>query len=119
MPRGRSRKIFLEVRQGLLDILKAGRLAVDFGGGLDGAGFQRDAKTQSAILHQLAIIGEAVKRLSPEFRSRCPAIPWKSVAGMRDKLIHAYDAVDLEEVWKIVTVELPHLIEVLAPLEPK
>jgi len=81
----------------LLDILRAARLAVVFIGGLDQSTFLNDLKTQSAVLHQLLVLGEAVKRLSEEFRTSHPAIPWRMVAGMRDKLIHAYDAVDLDK----------------------
>jgi len=91
----------------LLDILKAARLAIEFKGQTDKAEFLADLKTQSAVLHQLLIIGEAVKRLSPEFRGAHPEVPWKLIAGTRDKLIHFYEGVDLDEVWKMVTADLP------------
>jgi uncharacterized protein with HEPN domain len=81
-------------------------------------GFLGDAKTQSAVLHQLLIVGEAVKRLSPEFRAAHPAVPWRLIAGTRDKLIHFYEGVDLEEVWKMVTSDLPQLIRQIEPLTP-
>ncbi len=80
----------------VLDILKAARLAVAFKGDLDKV-FLIDAKTQSAIVHQLLVLGEAAKRLSDAFRVQHAQIPWKMIAGMRDKLIHEYDDVDLEE----------------------
>jgi len=54
---------------------------------------------QDAVIRCLEILGEATKRLSPEFRCRHPDLPWRALAGMRDVLIHAYDQVDLEEVW--------------------
>lgn len=85
----------------VLDLVRAARLVVEFRGTLDKPAFLSDLKTQSAILHQLLIVGEAAKRLSDAFRAAHPTIPWKLMAGMRDKLIHAYDEVDLEEVWKI------------------
>ena len=72
----------------LLDILKAARLAVEFKGAAEKADFLEDAKTQPAVLHQLVVIGEAVKRLSPELRAAHPELPWKLIAGTRDKLIH-------------------------------
>jgi uncharacterized protein with HEPN domain len=78
-----------------LDTLKAARLAVEFKGTADKDAFLADAKTQSAVLHQLLVIGEAVKRLSPEFRAAHPEVPWKLIAGTRDKLIHFYEGVDL------------------------
>ena len=102
----------------LLDILKAARLAIEFKGPADKAEFLRDPKTQSAVLHQLLIIGEAVKRMSPEFRAAHPEVPWKVIAGTRDKLIHFYEGVDLEEVWKMVTADLPQLIRQIEPLAP-
>ena len=102
----------------LLDILKAARLAVEFKGAAEKADFLEDAKTQSAVLHQLLVIGEAVKRLSPEFRAAHPEVPWKLIAGTRDKLIHFYEGVDLEEVWKMVTSDVPQLIRWIEPLAP-
>jgi uncharacterized protein with HEPN domain len=103
----------------LLDMLKAARLVVAFKGNLTEKAFLRDVKTQSAILHQLLVIGEAVKRLSEEFRARHAEVPWVRIAGMRDKLIHAYDAVDLDEVWKTVTKDIAPLISFLEPLVPQ
>jgi uncharacterized protein with HEPN domain len=102
----------------VLDILKAARLAIEFKGSADKAAFLADAKTQSAVLHQLLVIGEAVKRLSPEFRAAHPELPWRLIAGTRDKLIHFYEGVDLEEVWKMVTSDLPGLIRLIEPLAP-
>ncbi len=102
----------------LLDILKAARLAIEFRGSADKADFLSDTKTQSAVLHQLLIIGEAVKRLSLQFRAAHPEVPWKLIAGTRDKLIHFYQGVDLEEVWKTVTSDLPQLIRWIEPLVP-
>lgn len=59
----------------LLDILKAAHMAIEFKGPAEKAEFLQDAKTQSAVLHQLLIIGEAVKRISPEFRRPIPKCP--------------------------------------------
>jgi uncharacterized protein with HEPN domain len=103
----------------LLDIGRAARLIVDFVGGSTREGFLQDAKTQSAVLHQLLIIGEAVKRLSKESRAAYPAVPWSPMAGMRDKLIHAYDEVDLEQVWETVARDIPELLRELEPLLPQ
>jgi uncharacterized protein with HEPN domain len=62
--------------------------------------------------------GEAVKRLSEDFRVAHPEIPWRFVAGMRDHLIYAYDAVDLEEVWRVVQRDLPDLLADIEPYLP-
>ena len=103
----------------LLDMLKAARLAVEFREGMDKRAFLNDPKTQSAILHQLLVLGEAAKRLSQEFRERHQKIPWKKITGMGDKLIHEYDNVDLDEVWKTARSDIPQLIKQLEPLTPR
>ncbi len=103
----------------ILDILKAARLAIEFKGPADKAEFLEDAKTQSAVLHQLLVMGEAVKRISPEFRAAHPEVPWKLIAGTRDKLIHFYEGVDLHEVWKMAISDLPELIRHIEPLAPR
>ena len=64
--------------------------------------FMVDNKTQSSVLYQITIIGEAARRLSGEFRDRHSDIPWHLITGMRNKLIHEYDDVDLHEVWKTI-----------------
>ena len=95
------------------DILGAARLVIEFLGGLDEDGFYDDPKTQSSVIHQILIVGEAVKRLSSPFRQAHPELPWQAMAGMRDQLIHAYHEVDLSEVWKTATFDLPVLLRQL------
>jgi uncharacterized protein with HEPN domain len=102
----------------LLDIAQAGQRVLEFTAGLDNAAFLDDVKTQSAVLHQLLVLGEAVKRLSPEYRSQHAEIPWTLMAGMRDQLIHGYDTVDLEQVWKTATQDVPDLLTWLEPRLP-
>lgn len=102
----------------LLDIERAGRLALDFVRGLRRDEFLADAKTQSAVLHQLLVLGEAVKRLSAAFRAAHAETPWALMAGMRDRVIHAYDAVDLGEVWKTLEQDIPALLRSIAPPRP-
>jgi len=94
----------------LLDLERAARLIIDFTRGMDVEDFLDDVKTQSAVLHQLLVLGEAVKRLSPAFRGRYPNIPWSLIAGMRDNLIHEYDTVDLDEVWSTAERDVPRLL---------
>ncbi len=100
----------------LLDIAIAAERIVDFQQGLSDRDFLRDAKTQAAIQHQLMIMGEAVKRLSMEFRVQHPDIPWSAMAGMRDRLIHNYERVSLEIVWATATAAVPELLAQLRPL---
>ena len=69
--------------------------------------FRSDTKTQDAVIRGFEIIGEATKRLSPAFVAAHPEIPWKRIAGMRDKLIHDYFGVNLDIVWDTVTGVIP------------
>ncbi len=98
---------------------QAARLALQFVEGVDESSFLEDDKTQSAVLHQLLVIGEATKQVSPEFREENAPVPWRLMAGMRDKLIHEYDNVDLHEVWRAATRDVPELLSQMEPLLPE
>ena len=71
--------------------------------------FLADRMRQDAVIRKLEIIGEAVKNLSAQIRQERPEIPWKRIAGMRDRLTHGYFGVDLSLVWVAVERELPTL----------
>jgi uncharacterized protein with HEPN domain len=71
--------------------------------------FFSDGKTQDAVIRNIEILGQAVKGISDDTRALEPAIPWRKVAGMRDKLIHEYFGVELGLVWDVVEEELPVL----------
>ena len=103
----------------LLDLAKSARLIIQFAQGLTPEDFIEDVRTQSAVLYHIEVIGAAVKRLSPSFRAAHPSISWSAIAGMRDRLIHQYDTVDLEEVWSVVNQDVPDLLQYLAPLLPR
>jgi uncharacterized protein with HEPN domain len=94
----------------LQDITNAAQLIAAFVVDFEKDAFLDDWKTRSAVLYQLTVVGEAVKRLSAEFRAAHTQIPWSLMAGMRDHLIHAYDLVDWDEVWKTATKDIPDLL---------
>src|SRR3989344_4783046 len=71
--------------------------------------FMKNRMRQNAIIRELEIIGEAVKNLSPEFIEKYKTISWSDIARTRDKLIHHYFGVDLNEVWSIIKDDLPKL----------
>jgi uncharacterized protein with HEPN domain len=95
----------------LLDILTAARLVIKFMEGVDRERFERDELVQSGVIRQIELMGEAAKHLSEEFKAKYPEIPWKKMAGMRDILIHAYDYIDLDEVWNAVQFSIPDMID--------
>lgn len=71
--------------------------------------FEGDELIRTYIVHHLQIIGEATFKLSPEFRSRHPEIPWPKMMGMRHILVHDYFRVDLNIVWGVTQTDLPEL----------
>jgi uncharacterized protein with HEPN domain len=71
--------------------------------------FFSDRKTQDAVIRNIEILGQAVKGISDGTRALEPEVPWRQIAGMRDKLIHEYFGVDLALVWDVVERELPVL----------
>ncbi len=72
--------------------------------------FSRDHKTQDAVIRNIEIMGEATKSLSEKAKTENADIPWKSIAGTRDKLIHDYFGVNIDIVWNIVKQDIPDLL---------
>lgn len=93
----------------LKDILAAIESIEGFIAGMDLDTFRTDDKTTSAVMRKLEIIGEAVKQIPDEIRQKHSKVPWKEMAGMRDKLIHFYFGVDYHLVWKAITERLPQV----------
>ena len=75
--------------------------------------FMADTKTQDTVIRNLEIIGEATKKLSEQLRTEYADVPWKSMAGVRDRLVHHYFGVTLDIVWQIATIELPQVSSLL------
>jgi uncharacterized protein with HEPN domain len=73
---------------------------------------------QDAAIRNLEVMGEAAKRVPGEYRNSYPTIPWRSLAALRDVLIHQYEGVSLDEVWRIVQDELPSLRRAIASILP-
>lgn len=69
--------------------------------------FNNDDKTNSVTIQKFAVIGEATKKVPIELRNKYSEVPWKQMAGMRDKLIHAYSQIDYDLVWTTITESIP------------
>jgi len=95
--------VFLE------DILKNIELIEKFTRNLSKEQFLDDEKTQYGVMHGIEIMGEATKNLGRDLTGRYKNVPWKDIAGMRDKLIHNYFGVNVEEVWIVAKQDLPEL----------
>jgi uncharacterized protein with HEPN domain len=94
----------------MLDIADAMEKVGQFIQGMDYAAFVADDKTTFAVIRGLEIIGEATKMIPDSLRQTYPIVPWKAMAGMRDKLIHHYFGVDLQVVWETAVNDLPPLL---------
>jgi uncharacterized protein with HEPN domain len=99
-----------ESRLLLSDILHAAEDIRDFTLGMSREIFISDEKTRSAVLFKFAVMGEATKLLPDAVRAHHPDIPWRSIAGLRDKVIHGYIGVDYELLWETITKKIPLVI---------
>lgn len=93
------------------DILEETQNIKDFIKGVSREDFLENRKTINAVIRSLEVIGEASKKIPDEIKAKNPAIPWREMAGMRDKLIHEYFGVDLDIVWVVASEEIPPLEE--------
>jgi len=111
----RNYKLFIK------DIILAMKSIEEFVEGLSLDEVKEDDKTSSAVIRKFEIIGEATRHVPDNLKENYPDIPWKKMAGMRDRLIHAYFGVDYRLVWEAIKIDIPklkpRLEEVLAGLE--
>ncbi|KAF0182567.1 MAG: hypothetical protein FD164_1130 [Nitrospirae bacterium] len=114
-----NRDVSLYIR----DMLRNMRDAGEFIEGMSYDQFANDKKTRNDVLRSLEVIGEAAKNVPDEIRAAYPAVPWKEMTGMRDKVIHFYFGVDNEVVWLVAKERIPSLLplidEILHALEQR
>jgi uncharacterized protein with HEPN domain len=103
-------------QEALIDIIGSIKLIFQYIEGVDAEALAANIEKQDAILRRITIIGEATKRLTKDFRSQHPNIPWKEIAGMRDVITHDYNEVDIEEIWTVISENLLPLLTYLEPL---
>lgn len=107
--------------QFLLDMLQSAELILAYTDGYTKDDFVRSVQVQDAVIRRLLIIGEAARRISQLTRDSLPEVSWQEIKGMRNRLVHEYDDVNLNIVWDAVCLGIPPLVEVLrlqVPPEP-
>ena len=97
----------------LSDILKAFEAIESFVEGQSFEDFKKDDKTSSAVIRKFEIIGEAAKQVPENVKQEYPSVPWKEMAGMRDKLIHFYFGVNYELLWRTISHRIPEIKPVI------
>ena len=102
----------------LLDMLLAARRIQKYAHGYDFERFEDDEVLQDAIMRRIQIIGEAARKVSPEFKEAHPEILWTDIIGMRHRLIHEYFQIIPEKVWETVVEDIPTLVSQIEPLVP-
>ena len=102
----------------LLDILIAARKVSRYVEGVSWESFKEDDRTQDAVIRNLQIIGEAAHKLSNEFQSGHPEVPWGEIIGMRHRLVHDYSRINVAKVWETAQDDIPLLIRWIEPLVP-
>ncbi|RME70149.1 MAG: DUF86 domain-containing protein [Chloroflexi bacterium] len=95
---------FLDYIEDIIDAMDKAETAVV---GVDYDRFATDFMINFVVIRALEIVGEATKRLPGFLREQYPAIPWRDMAGMRDRIIHGYDTVDLRIVWQVIKQDIP------------
>jgi uncharacterized protein with HEPN domain len=86
------------------------REAVESARGKTRADLDRDRQFELALTRLVEIIGEAATRVSPATRAKHPAVPWPEILGLRNRIVHGYDKINLDILWQVVTDDLPPLI---------
>ncbi len=98
-----------DVRVYIEDVLESISAIEEYTQTLTEEEFYNNRQVQDAVLRRFEIIGEAVKNIDKNFKGKYPDIPWKSIAGMRDVLIHEYFGVNLKRVWNVIKTDVPIL----------
>ncbi|HYL13650.1 MAG TPA: DUF86 domain-containing protein [Terriglobales bacterium] len=93
----------------LLDIIACAESIQSFVRQKSREDYKNDKLLQSALLHELSVIGEAGTKVSDALQDKYPAVPWREISGFRNQIVHAYFSLDLDIVWETVAKDVPEL----------
>ena len=98
------------------DIVESARSIGGYISGVSREEFIENEQLQDSVVRRLLVIGEASGRLSASFRETRPSIPWREIRGMRNRMVHVYDDIDMNLVWRTARNDIPRLLAELAPV---
>ena len=110
------KKVYIDYIQDILNSLEE---IEEFIQGFSFNDFLKDKKTINAVIRSLEVIGEAAKNIPDSVKIKYPRIPWRKMAGMRDKLIHQYFGVDLQTVWQTIKEDLPTIKPLIKKIQKR
>ena len=102
----------------LIDIVQSSEIILDYITECPKDDFFKNLILQDAVIRRLLVIGEAARRISEATRQSLPNISWQEIKGMRNRLVHEYDDINLNIVWNVLHEEIPKLIRELKPIIP-
>lgn len=105
--------------EALIDIYNAGQEILKFTDGVSQQELKLNREKWNATLYSIQVIGEATKKLSPEFQQTNDHIPWQDMKGMRNKIVHEYKKTDLRSVWEVAKYDIPQLMEQIEGFLPE
>jgi uncharacterized protein with HEPN domain len=103
----------------LFDMLDSARIVLEYVDNMTFTDFMSDQLSQDAVIRRLTIVGEAARQVSQESKDLHSDIPWRSILGFRNVIVHEYSRIDMEVVWTLIHERLPDLIAVLERVVPE
>ncbi len=100
----------------LMDILSSARMIRTYLKDIALDQFLKDTQLQDSVIRRFEVIGEAAGRISSQFQEKYAEIPWSEMRGMRNRMIHRYDDIDMNIVWNTAQEDIPHLLAIIEPL---
>jgi len=101
----------------LRDVQEAIHRIQSYTSGLTYEQFLDDEKTQDAVIRNLQVMGEAVRKLSDSLTAAYPAVPWREIAGLRNRIVHDYFGINYDIIWAVIRAEIPLLLKQISKIQ--